>query len=53
MKKLEEISKKTVNRLIDTVRYGWPPDCAGYIYQPERPVQRKEACDAEKTSEKE
>lgn len=21
-------------------RYGWPPDCTGFIYQPERPVEK-------------
>lgn len=44
MKKVESLGGKTVNRLIETAKYGWPPDCVGYIYQPERPkmVSRRE-----------
>lgn len=41
MKKLESLGKKTVNQLIETAKYGWPPDCVGYIYQPERPATGK------------
>ena len=41
MKKLESLGKKTVNQLIKTAKYGWPPDCVGYIYQPERPATVK------------
>lgn len=32
-----------LNRQLQVHCYGWPPDCVGYIYQPERPVQQKEA----------
>lgn len=41
MKKLEALGKKTVNQLIEKAKYGWLPDCVGYIYQPERPAIEK------------
>lgn len=40
MKKLESLKKKAVNQLVSSARYGWPPDCVGYFYQPTRPVEK-------------
>lgn len=41
MKKLESLKKKAVNQLVSSARYGWPPDCVGYFYQPTRPVEKE------------
>ena len=38
MKKAEKLCEKIVNQLTVDGRYGWPPDCTGFLYQPERPV---------------
>lgn len=54
MKKLQEMGKKIINQWIDDSEYGWPPDCAGFLYQPERPdaPQRIDAA-AERSTEQE
>ena len=36
-KKAESIVKKTVNHMVDVELYGWPPQCATFLYQPTRP----------------
>lgn len=53
MNKLEKMGAKIISQLTIDSEFGWPPDCTGFIYQPERPVQCKEAREAEKTSEDE
>ena len=35
--KLEGIMKKAVKHMVDTQLYGWPPQCASFLYQPLRP----------------
>ena len=41
MKKQETIVERTIKRMIeetiDQEKRGWPPGCAGFYYQPERP----------------
>ncbi len=46
MNKLERVGAKIISQLTIDSEFGWPPDCNGFIYQPERPVQSKEVCDA-------
>lgn len=38
MNHLENAGKKLLSEFIIRERFGWPPTCAGIIYQPERPV---------------
>ena len=38
MNKLEKMGAKIISQITVNNRYGWPPDCLGFIYQPERPV---------------
>lgn len=40
MKKLDQFGKKIVVNMTNGGRFGWPPDCTGFIYQPERPVEK-------------
>ena len=40
MKKIEQVSKKIVTQMTLDSRFGWPPECTGLIYQPERPVEK-------------
>lgn len=40
MKTKESIGKKLVSDMIEDIMYGWPPDCVGILYQPERPRQK-------------
>lgn len=35
---LDKIGKELLSNLIIIERVGWPPDCIGFLYQPERPV---------------
>ena len=53
MNKLEKMGAKIISQLTSDSEFGWPPDCYGFIYQPERPVQCKEAREEEKSSEDE
>lgn len=46
MSKLEKMGAKIISQLTLGCEYGWPPDCFGLIYQPERPAQSKEIHDA-------
>lgn len=39
MKVLDKLASKVINRMTDLERIGWPPECNGSIYQPERPTQ--------------
>lgn len=45
MKATEKIVSKVIRGIVSREEYGWPPDCWGTFYQPERPVQSKEVCD--------
>lgn len=38
MNKLDKLGAKIISQLTSDSEYGWPPDCSGFIYQPERPV---------------
>ena len=38
MKLTEKLGAKIVNDWTIESRFGWPPTCGGFIYQPERPV---------------
>ena len=40
MKKVKEIGSRALSQMIDITRLGWPPDCMGYLYQPERPMTK-------------
>lgn len=48
--KLEGIMKKAVKHVVDTELYGWPPQCASFLYQPVRPPKSGKAlsCSIEK-----
>lgn len=35
---METMGKKLLSQLIYIEQIGWPPSCAGFLYQPERPV---------------
>ncbi len=37
MNKLEKMGAKIISQLTSDSEFGWPPDCWGFIYQPERP----------------
>lgn len=38
MNKLDKLGAKIISQITSDSEYGWPPDCMGFIYQPERPV---------------
>ena len=38
MNKLEKIGAKVISTITIGGQFGWPPDCYGIYYQPERPV---------------
>lgn len=38
--KLEGIMKKVVKHMVNTELYGWPPQCASFLYQPIRPPRK-------------
>ena len=40
-KKAESVVKKAVNHMVDVELYGWPPQCATFLYQPTRPQRAK------------
>lgn len=46
MKATEKIVSNVLRRIISDEEFGWPPECWGTFYQPERPVQQKEAHNA-------
>ena len=39
MQPIEKLGKKVISNLTTRSLYGWPPECAGLIYQPKRPCQ--------------
>lgn len=39
MNYVEKLGKKIISQLTIGSKLGWPPDCMGFVYQPERPVQ--------------
>lgn len=45
MNKLEKIGAKIISQITIDSEFGWPPDCLGFIYQPERPARSNEAHD--------
>ena len=38
MKLTEKLGAKLISDLTTDSEYGWPPCCAGFLYQPERPI---------------
>ena len=36
----DNICKKILNNMIFQERFGWPPDCVGVIFQPQRPINK-------------
>ena len=38
VKTSEKLVSKVIHGIISREEYGWPPDCWGTFYQPERPV---------------
>lgn len=46
MKATEKLVSKAIQRIVSSEEYGWPPDCWGPFYQPERPVSNRESHDA-------
>lgn len=40
MNKIEKLGAKIISQITINGRFGWPPDCSGFIYQPERPVDK-------------
>ncbi len=40
--KIQKAIKKVVNHIIEVEEYGWPPQCATFLYQPIRPRKRAE-----------
>ena len=40
MKTLDKLGAKVISQLTIGSELGWPPDCTGFIYQPERPVNK-------------
>ena len=42
MNKFEELGAKIISSITIGGQYGWPPDCFGLCYQPERPVALSE-----------
>jgi hypothetical protein len=39
MNKVEKLGSKVLTQLIGGSQFGWPPECGGLLYQPERPTQ--------------
>ena len=40
MNKIEKLGARIISQITINGRYGWPPDCNGLLYQPERPVDK-------------
>ena len=38
MSKIEKLGAKLISTITIGGQFGWPPDCYGIYYQPERPV---------------
>lgn len=51
MKTLEALGAQIIARITIDSRYGWPPECTGILYQPERPQEYTSA--QKKTEHKE
>lgn len=46
MKGVKKLTSNIISQWTEDVMYGWPPDCFGVLYQPERPVaMTKDALD--------
>lgn len=39
--KIDKVLKKTVEHMVDTELYGWPPQCPTFLYQPIRPKKKE------------
>ena len=37
VKMIDKVGKAIITQWIDDSEFGWPPDCTGFLYQPERP----------------
>ena len=40
MKIIDKVGKAIITQWVDGSEYGWPPDCTGFVYQPERPAEK-------------
>ena len=38
MNGVKKLASDIISQWTEDVMYGWPPDCMGPLYQPERPV---------------
>lgn len=38
MNNIEKIVKRITTDIANIERFGWPPECYGMLYQPERPT---------------
>ena len=45
MKHAEKIMSELIHRITIEEEFGWPPECWGPFYQPERPVPCNESHD--------
>ena len=43
MKKMSDPLEYLLGELADIERFGWPPECSGALYQPERPFEKGNA----------
>lgn len=51
MKGVKKLASDIISQWTEDVMYGWPPDCFGPLYQPERPVMEANSDSIEQTSE--
>lgn len=45
---VEKVIKKMIENAIDQEKRGWPPGCAGFYYQPERPKEENQPSSCKK-----
>jgi len=43
------IIKKVITQMLDQEKRGWPPGCAGFYFQPERPQKKCNKASMNKT----
>lgn len=48
MNTFKKLGKKIISEMTTNCEYGWPPDCVGFVYQPERPVNTYVKDDSDK-----
>ena len=45
MKVIDKVGKAIITQWVDGSEFGWPPDCTGFLYQPERPNLKSDVDD--------